>query len=142
MLESSHFPNCGVAVQICRDGAAQCGFDVLADLFAEVAAVDDAVSHLVDDIALGVGDIVVVDQLFADFEVDAFDLLLGVLNGLHEDGVFDGHVLFPVEHFEGAFDAVAAEASYEVVFDGEEELGFTWVALSGATSAQLVVDAA
>ena len=90
---------------------------------------------------MGVGDIIVVDQLFANFEVYAFDFLLGVLDGFDEYGVLNWDVLFPLEHFEGAFDAVAAEASYEVVFDGEEELGFARVALSCTTPPQLVVDA-
>ena len=91
---------------------------------------------------MGVCYIVVIYEVFADFEVDTFDFLLGIFDGSDEDGVFDGNVLVPLEHFEGALDPVAAEASDEVVLDGEEELSFTGVALSGATAAELVVDAA
>ena len=83
---------------------------------------------------MGVGDVVVVDELLADFEVDTFDFLLCVFDGLDEYGVFDWDILVPLEHFEGAFDAVAAESADELVFDGEEELGFSGVALSGATT--------
>ena len=88
-LETLDIPDRRVAFEICRDDPTQSGLGVPVDLFTEVAAVDDPVTHLVDDVALRVRNIVVVDELFADFEVDAFDFLLGVLDRLHKHRVFD-----------------------------------------------------
>ena len=56
--------------------------------------------------------------------------------------VLDWHVVRNIELIHHSFYTVAAEDAHEIVFEREEELGRTWVALAASTAAQLVVDTA
>ena len=100
----------------------------------------------VDDAALLVHHVVVLEHPFADQEVLLLDLLLGVLDGLGQHLRLERHLLALVvdraEAVEDLVDAVAGEEADHVVFGGEEEARLAGVALAAGAAAQLVVDAA
>ena len=93
-----------------------------------VAAFEDLAAVFVDDAALLVHHVVVLEHPFADQEVLLLDLLLGVLDGLGQHArLFERHLLALVvdraEPVEDLVDAVAGEEADHVVFGGEEEAG-------------------
>jgi hypothetical protein len=63
------------------------------DGVGDILGVHQLAALLVDDLALVVGDVVEFQQLFADIEVAALDLALGVLDGLGHPGMLDGLAL-------------------------------------------------
>ena len=96
----------------------------------------------VDDLALLVHDVVVIQQGFADLEVVGFHPLLGPFHGAGDHGVFNGFAVAQAQLFHEALDPVRAEQAHQVVFQREVEAGGAGVALAARTAAQLVVDAA
>ena len=64
---------------------------------AEVLAVEHLLALLVDDLTLGIHDIVVFQHVLADLEVAALDVLLCVFNGVGEHLGIDGRVLVDTE---------------------------------------------
>ena len=97
----------------------------------------------VDDLALLVHHVVVLQHVLADVVVAALDALLGVFDLLGEHAVLDGHVLVHACSFSiMGRDAVGAEQAHQVVLQRDEELAGAGVALTAGAAAQLVVDAA
>ena len=112
------------------------------DLGAEVLRIKNCVALLVDDFALVVGDVVVLQQLLAHVEVAGFDFALGAFDAAGDDAGFDG---FTVGHFEAVhdgFDAVAGEDAHERVIQAEVEARGAGVALAAGAATELVVNAA
>ena len=71
------------------------------------------------------------------------DALLGGFDGAVEPLVLEGFAFFHAEAFHHVGHAVGGgEVAHEVILEGDVELGHAGVALTGATSAQLAVDAA
>ena len=120
--------------------------DLLARRVAHVLALEHAVAVLVDDLALLVHHVVVLEDALADEEVLLLDLALGVLDLLREhlrlDRLLVALLVDRTEAVEDAVDAVAGEEAHEVVLGGEEEARLAGVALAAGAAAQLVVDAA
>ena len=100
----------------------------------------------VDDLALLVHDVVVLEDVLSCGEVHRLDLALRALDGLADQARLDGHVVGDVVRFAmndaDAVHAVAAEQAHEVVFEREVELRRAGVALAAGAAAELVVDAA
>src|SRR3954451_4421351 len=119
--------------------------DLLARDRAHVAALEHLVAVLVDDLALLVHHVVVLEDALADEVVLLLDLALGVLDLLREHLRLDRLLLARLPHgpeaVEDAVDAIAGEQAHEVVLGGEEEARLAWVALAPGAAAQLVVDA-
>ncbi len=113
-----------------------------ADLLREVGALEDAPALLVDDHALDVHDVVVLEDVLARDEVLLLDLLLGVLDLLREDSLLHGLVVGELEALDDVVDPVAGEEAHELVLPGEVEARLARVALAAGAAAQLVVDAA
>ena len=120
--------------------------DLLARDRAHVAALEHLVAVLVDDLALLVHHVVVLEDALADQEVLLLDLALGALDLLREHLRLDRLLLALLggraEAVEDAVDAVAGEQAHEVVLGGEEEARLAGVALAAGAAAQLVVDPA
>ena len=117
----------------------------LADVLGQVLAVENLVALLVDDLALLVHDVVVVEDALAHGVVDLLDLALRALDGAADDLVVERHVGREVPALHGGRDAVHAvgtEQAHEVILEREVELGLARVALTAGTTTQLVVDAA
>jgi len=135
-----------IAVDVVADAGVDGGVDEvcdhLEDAVAHALAVEDLAALGVDDLTLFVHDLVVVEQVFADAEVVALDLLLGALDGLGQGLVGDLLVLGDVEGVEHGGHALRSEQAHEVVLEGDVEAGFAGVSLTSASASQLVVDAA
>ena len=133
-----------LAVLAQRDGDVV--FDARADK-AEDGALDiKPVEHLlaltVDDLALLVHHVVVLEHGLARLEVAGLDARLRVFDGAREHLRVDGHVLGHVEAVHQIRDAFAAEQAHQVVVEGEVEARLAGVALTAGAAAKLVVDAA
>ena len=93
----------------------------LGDVVGQILAVQNLVALGVDDLALLVHDVIVLEDALAHGEVDALDLVLGALDGLGDDLVLDGHVVAHVgrdHHLGDAVHLVATEQAHEVVSPG------------------------
>src|SRR4051812_730753 len=111
-----------------------------------VVALEDPVADLVDDLALLVHHVVVLEDALAHQEVLVLDLLLRVLDLLGEhlrvERLFQALLVHRSEPVEDAVDPVAGEQAHQVVLGGQEEQRLARVALTPGAAAQLVVDAA
>src|SRR4051794_17503034 len=118
--------------------------DLLAGGLRHVLALEDPVAVLVDDLALLVHHVVVLEDALADQEVLLLDLLLGVLDLLGEHLGLDRLLLALLadraQLVEDPVDPVAGEEAHEVVLGGEEEARLAGVALAARAAAKLVVD--
>ena len=75
----------------------------------------------VDDLALLVEDVVVLEEVLADVEVVRLDLLLRVADGARDEAVLDRHALLHAEPLHQALHAVGAEDAQQVVLEREVE---------------------
>ena len=118
--------------------------DLLARDVAHVAALEDLAPVLVDDAALLVHDVVVLEDALTAEVVLLLDLLLGVLDLLAQhlrlERVLLALVVDRAEAVEDPVDPVAGEEADEVVLGGEEEARLAGVALAAGAAAKLVVD--
>ena len=87
----------GVGVVVGEEGVGAC-LDFVGDdaeeEFAGVVAAEGLVADAVDDFALVVEDVVVLEEAFADGVVLAFDAFLGGADAAVEEGVFEGFAFF------------------------------------------------
>ena len=111
----------------------------LADGRLEVLAVEDLPALGVDDVALDVHDVVVLEHVLTGLEVAALDGLLRLLNGVGEHLLVERGVLVYLERVHHAHYALGAEEAHDVVRHGEVEAALARVALAAGAAAQLVV---
>ncbi len=109
--------------------------DPAPDLLGQVVALEHAAALLVDDHALRVHDVVVLEDVLARDEVLLLDLLLGVLDLLGEDPGLHRLVVRDLEAVHDVVDSVAGEEADEVVLTGEVEAGLPGVALPARAAA-------
>ena len=107
----------------------------LLDAFKQLAA------QAVDGLALLVHDVVVLEQVFARFEVLRFDGFLRALDALGDHLRLDGHAFFHAQPLKQGADPLLGEDAHQVVFKGEIEARLAGIALAAGTAAKLVVDA-
>ena len=105
----------------------------------QVLAVQHLPALFIDDLALGVHHIVVLEDVLAGLEVPGLHLALGIFNGVGEHLLFDGSVLVHAQLLHHAHHPLRAEQAHDVVLQGEIEAALARVALAAA---ELVVDAA
>ena len=108
----------------------------------DIVLAQQVVALLVDDLALVIGHIVILQQLLANIEVAPFHLALRLLDGIGHHAVLDRLALLHTESLHEALDPVRRENAHEVVFQRQVEPGKTGVALPTRAAAQLVVDTA
>ena len=111
------------------------------DRLLQVLAVQHLPALLVDDLALGIHHVVVLEHVFPGLEVPGLHLLLGVLDGVGEHLLLDGGVLVHAQLFHHAHHPLRAEQAHDVVLQGQVEAALARVALTAGAAAQLVVDA-
>ena len=111
------------------------------DLAREIRALEHLPALRVDDLALRVQDVVVLEDVLARDEVLLLDLLLGVLDLLREQARLHRLVVRDLEALHDPVDPVAGEQADELVLAGQVEPGLAGVALAARAAAQLVVDA-
>ena len=106
-----------------------------------VVADQHLITPLVNDLALGVHHLVVLQDVLTDLEVLRLDLVLGSLDGLGDHLVLDRHVLRDLQPPHDRGDPVVGETPHQVVFQRQVEAGLARVALAPGSSSKLVVDA-
>ncbi len=109
-------------------------------VFTQVVAAEDALALPVDDLALLVHHVVVLEHPFPDLEVLLFHFLLSALHRPGDQTVLDGNVLLEPQAIHEAVDALSTEDAQEVVLQGDDELARSGVALAAGTAPKLVVD--
>ena len=112
------------------------------DGLLQVLPVQHLPALLVDDLALGVHHVVVLEHVLTGLEVPGLHLLLGVLNGVGEHLLLDGGVLVHAQLLHHAHHPLRAEQAHDVVLQGQVEAALARVALTAGTAAELIVDAA
>ncbi len=111
-------------------------------VFLEIRLVECSLPLSVNDLALLVHHVIVLEEMFADFEVVRFDAFLRGLDGFADERVLDGLVLLDAEPVHHAHDAVGAEEAHQVVLERDVEAGGAGVALTSRATSKLVVDSA
>src|SRR5690606_27775860 len=112
------------------------------DLLTEVFALQYAAPFVVDDLALLVHHLVVLEDILADLHVLLLDLGLGAADGPGDHLVLDRHVVRDLHPGHHRFDHSGVEPAHQFVAQRQVEPGFARVALPAGAAAQLVVDAA
>ena len=94
---------------------------------------------VIDNLSLLVHYVVVLENVFTDFEVASLYLLLSVFDGLgkHPCG---NRLILHAELIHHILNSVAAEKSHQIIFQRDEELGLTRVSLTSGTTSQLIVN--
>src|SRR5260370_15476264 len=113
---------------------------VVEDVVARVRALEDLAPLLVDDLALLVHHVVVLDDVLAGIEMHALDLLLRAGDRSRDPRMLDR---LDLEAGHQAPDAIGGrtEDLHQVVLERDEELARARVALAARATAQLVCDA-
>ena len=111
-----------------------------ANLVFDVFAVEHSLALPVDDQALAVEDVVVLENVLANFEVLRFDLRLRGSDRVRHHLGFDRYVIRDVEATQEGIDHVGLEQAHQIVFQRKVELRLARVALSTRAATQLVVD--
>ena len=112
------------------------------NLLLQILAVQHLIALGVNDLALAVHHVVVLEHVFPDAEVSAFHLALGAFDGVGKHLVFDGDVFLHIEPVHNGLHPVAAEQAHQVILHGQVEPGGARVSLTAGTASQLVVDPA
>ena len=110
-------------------------------LVLQVASLEDLAPLAVDRLALGVHDVVVLQDVLAPLVVQLLDLLLRVLDGAADHLRLDRLVVGPLQPLHDRRDPVAREHPHQVVLEREVEERLAGVALAARPAAELVVDA-
>src|SRR5918994_544650 len=128
--------------RVLRDQSFDDLVDPALDVLGEVVAFEDTTALLVDDLALDVEDVVVLEDVLPHDEVLLLDLLLRVLDLLREDRRLHGLVVRELEALHDVVDPITGEQADDLILAGEVIAGLAVVALAARAAAQLVVDAA
>jgi len=110
-------------------------------LAVEPLAGEGLAAALVDDLALRVEHVVVLQLALPDGEVVLLHLRLRPLDALVDPGVRDDLALLDAHAVHDLRHPVRAEEAHQVVLEGDVELALARVALAPGTAAQLKVDA-
>ena len=110
------------------------------DHLRDIGGIQQLVAMRIDDLALLVGHVVVVQQLLADVEVAGLDLALCGLDGARHQAGLDGLTLGQLQTVHDGLEAVTGEDLEQRIFHGQVEARRTLVTLATGTTTQLVVD--
>ncbi len=111
------------------------------DVLFLIRALQQLAAHAVHGLPLLVVDVVVLEQVFARFEVLHLDRFLGLGDAPGNQLRFDRHVLFHAQPQHQVLHPLPAEDAQQVVLQREEKLGAAGIALPAGAPAKLVVDA-
>ena len=115
--------------------------DHLDHVGADVGALQDLTALGVDQFAMAVHNVVVLDDVLADVKVVALNLGLSLLYRLGDHAALQGRLLIHAHFAQEVGHPVRGEAAHHVIAEGDEEAGAAGVTLTTRPSAELVVDA-
>jgi hypothetical protein len=144
LVEPGHVPRFGVRAlgRVPRHGARRHLVDPLEHRLFLALPLQDLPAHAVDDLALFVHDVVVLEEVLPDLEVPRLHPLLGGADGPRHHAVLDGLAFLHAQAVHDLLDALRAEDAEEVVLEGEIEARGAGIALAARAAAELIVDAA
>ena len=99
------------------------------DGVGDIGLRQQVIALLVDDLALVIGDVIVLQQILAN------------IKGIGNHAVLNGLALLHPQRLHKAFHPLGGEDPHQVVFHGQIEAGDTRVTLASRTTTQLVIDA-
>ena len=108
---------------------------------AHIVAVNDFVAEAVNDFALLVHHVVVFERAFALLEIVLLDAFLRGLDGAIQQRMLKLLAFFEAHALHDFDNAVGTEQAHQIVFERDEKVRRTGIALARATSAQLPVNA-
>ena len=112
------------------------------DVIVDVLAFQHLTALLIDQLALLVHDVIVLQHVLADFVVAAFHALLGVFDLAGQQLCIQRGILVHAQAGGEHLHPFAAEDAQQIVLHGDEELAAARIALTAGAAAQLIVDAA
>ena len=112
------------------------------NLWADIVAVENLATHRIDDFAMAVNNVIVLDNVLAAIEVEAFDAFLCGFKRLANHAVANRHIIINAKALHDHRDAIALEDTHKVIFARDKELSRTRIALTTTTTTELVIDAA
>ena len=98
--------------------------------FANILTTQNLFTLAINDLTLTVHDIIIVDQVFTDFKVVRFDLLLSTFDRFGNHAMFNRLILGDFELFHHERDPVRAEDSQQIILKAHKETAFTWITLT------------
>ena len=113
----------------------------IGDVHSQPVAKKGVAPFFVDYLALGIHNIIVLQQSFPDTEVVLFHLFLRPFDGFGNHGMLDNLAFFQPQSVHNSGHTSGAEHTHQVVFERNIKLRAPGVALPSCTSAQLAVDA-
>ena len=131
-----------IALRVQLDDALDRLVDPLAHEVGDVGALEHFAALVVDDLALLVQHVVVLEDVLADLEVVFLDASLSAFDLARQELVLDWLALGRSELVEDVVDAIASEEPHDLVLGRQVEPCLTGVALTAGAATQLVVDAA
>ncbi|SHT05356.1 Uncharacterised protein [Mycobacteroides abscessus subsp. abscessus] len=126
----------GGAIDVGGDGVG----DHLLDLRLQILPVEDPATLGVDDLALLVHHLVVLEDVLSDLEVLLLNLSLRTLDGIGHHLGLDRHVVRDVHARQDRFQRSTIEAAHQFILQRQIEAGLARVALTPGAPTQLVVD--
>ena len=143
LIEALDIPLLGMAffIDILRDDPFDHFFDHLLHIFPERLSLEDLFTLLVDHFSLAVHDVIVFEQVLADIEILSLDTLLGILDRLGNQPMFDRLSLLHTDPVHDRGDPFGAEYPEEIILEGKIEPRRPHISLPPRTAAELVVDA-
>src|SRR2546425_374627 len=104
-------------------------------------SMNDLVAEAVDDFTLLVHHVVILKRAFANLKVVLLDALLRRLNRSVQQRMLQFLAFFEPDALHHLHDAVRTKQPHQIVFERNEEVRRTGIALARATTAQLPVNA-
>ena len=117
-------------------------FDHAENIFGHVGGFQHRLPMLVDHLPLFVHDIVIFQQMFADLEIVAFNLLLGIFNRLGDHAVFDGHPFFHPQFQHQIRHPLGSKNPQEIILQRQEKTGGPGVPLPTGPPSELIINSA
>ena len=106
----------------------------------QVLAVQYLLTLCVDDLTLGIHNIIVLQNVLSGTEVDRFYIFLSIFHGTGKNLGIDGGVLIQAQRIHHAHDPVRGEQAHQVVGKAQVEAALAGIALTAGTASELVVD--
>ena len=116
--------------------------DHLHDRRSEILALQHLLPLIIDDLALVVHDLVIIQQPFTDAKVILLNSSLRSLDRAGKRLIRDRLTLGQTKRLKHALHPVAAEDPHQIVFHRDIENRFAGVSLTSASASQLVIDTA
>ena len=126
---------------VVHGGGDKLGYHLM-DAVADILTVEHLTAFVIDNVTLGVHNIVVFQNGFTGLEVSALNCLLSLLDSAGKHLVVKRSVLINAEGLHHIHHSLRAEKTHYIIGHCNEEAAFAGVALTAGTATQLIIDTA